>query len=400
MSSVRVLGSIILIVALLLLNGCKSDISEGSNESNQLSTMNREILTLENVEMKKKEKALEDYTQIGEVFVQKVSQHNSSIWEAKKTLNALKRECEASILTPSERVAIENVDKTTTQMIGNGESMLGQEDKVRALLIDFNRKFENQTNQQIIITLDDGGFDLINQTIRIKETISTIEQSLSFESNLRGLLLNTTIACQGIKKSRGKIGQKISIDYLSYTVLEVESFTKMGTAMFSKLTNGKFIKVNVEILNNAKETKEIFSPRFRLIDGLGREYDRLNDDYLYITDTISFGNQLQPGLPIKGSVVFEVPKDSSDLMLTIKGDALSLSQVVVVLNEIQDIGVENSLKEHQDKIMDQAMEDGRRVTEKIMGQCNPPFECSSSCSEYGSVGQKDCSSSEVCCLGI
>jgi len=36
--------------------------------------------------------------------------------------------------------------------------------------------------------------------------------------------------------------------------------------------------------------------------------------------------------------------------------------------------------------------------EDIMNQCDAPFSCSSSCSEYMDMGQKDCPSGQVCCM--
>src|SRR3989338_1970266 len=63
-----------------------------------------------------------------------------------------------------------------------------------------------------------------------------------------------------------KIGENVEVDYLNYKVTKAETFTEMGTSVFGKETTGKFVKVYLDIKNNAKETKQIFTPRFKLVD--------------------------------------------------------------------------------------------------------------------------------------
>jgi len=194
------------------------------------------------------------------------------------------------------------------------------------------------------------------------------------------------------------MNQNIQVDYLTYKVTRVETFTEMGTSFYNKKTNGKFVKVYLDITNNAKETKQIFSPRFRLIDSQNRQFDRLSDDMLYISDYLEFGKQLQPSLAVSGAIVFELPKDSENLNLIIKGNWVSIEEVRVPLSNIKNIGVDTTQKEEQDKMWDQAMEEGEAKMEEIMGKCNAPFKCSSNCAKYSDTGQKDCPSGQVCCM--
>ena len=194
------------------------------------------------------------------------------------------------------------------------------------------------------------------------------------------------------------MNQNVDIDYLTYKVTKVETFTEMGISLFKKETNGKFVKVYIEITNNAKETKEIFSPRFKLEDNQERKYDRISDDILYISDGLELGKQLQPGLMTSGAIVFEMPKDSSDLFLLISGDWLSVSEVKIALSNVKNIGKETTLKEEQDEMWNEAMEESEEKVEEIMGKCNSPYKCSSDCAVASDVGQKDCSSEQVCCL--
>jgi hypothetical protein len=183
------------------------------------------------------------------------------------------------------------------------------------------------------------------------------------------------------------IGNNIDVDDLRYKIVKVESFTEMGSSMMSKETTGKFVKVYLEITNMGKETQTLFTPRFKVVDNQDRKYDRLSDDMMYISDYISFGEQLQPGLKKEGAIVFELPMDSTDLSLEIRGNWVSASEIDVSLSTISDIGQDTTL---EDKVQGQI--------DEMMSKCNSPFTCSSSCSEYMDTGQKDCPSGQLCCM--
>jgi len=194
------------------------------------------------------------------------------------------------------------------------------------------------------------------------------------------------------------MNEDIDVDYLTYKVTKAETFTEMGTSMFNKETEGKFVKVYLKITNNAKETKDIFSPRFKIEDNQERRYDRLSDDMMYIADYLEFGKQLQPGLGTSGAIIFEMPKDSEDLKLIISGDWISNTEVKITLSNIGNIGKDTTQKEEQDEMMDDLMDESEVQMEEMMNKCDSPFECSSSCPEYMDVGQKDCPTGEVCCM--
>lgn len=170
------------------------------------------------------------------------------------------------------------------------------------------------------------------------------------------------------KETIYSMNEDVSVDYLKYKVTKVETFTEMGSSFLKKETNGKFVKVSLDILNNAKETKTIMTPRFRIHDSQERKYDRLSGDMMYIADPIEFGKQVQPGLSTSGAIIFEMPKDSEDLTLIISGDWLSISEVKVSLSDIKDIGKETSLKDKNDAAMDEAMADSQAQVDALMAQ--------------------------------
>jgi len=200
------------------------------------------------------------------------------------------------------------------------------------------------------------------------------------------------------KVNEYSMNQDIEVDYLTYEVIKVETFTKMGNSIFKKETDGKFVKVYLKITNYAKETKQIFTPRFKIIDAQDRHFDRVSGDILYISDGLNIGKQLQPSLTVSGAIVFELPKDSNELKIEIGGDWASVTKVIVVLSNIENIGTDSTLKEKQDEMMDGVIEEAEKKTEELLNQCNTPFTCASSCPDYMDVGQKNCPSGQLCCM--
>ena len=142
----------------------------------------------------------------------------------------------------------------------------------------------------------------------------------------------------GLPAITARMGENVQVDDLTYKVTRAETFTVMGASLFEKETSGKFVKVYLDITNSGKETQQAFSSRFTLVDSQNRQFDRLSDDSLYISDAVEFGIQLQPSLTSSGAVVFEIPKDSYGLRLVINGDWLSTSEAEVEISDVTNIG--------------------------------------------------------------
>ncbi len=150
-----------------------------------------------------------------------------------------------------------------------------------------------------------------------------------------------------------RMNEPVQVDYLIYTITKAESFTEMGNEFMNKRTDGIFIKIYLKIANNAKETKDLFTPRFKLIDKKGRSFDRLSDDILYVADGLEFGKQLQPGLSTSGAIVFELPKDFEGLGLVISGDWMSTTEKLVLIDTLQNIGTDTTLKQRDEQVLSQ-----------------------------------------------
>jgi len=73
-------------------------------------------------------------------------------------------------------------------------------------------------------------------------------------------------------------------------------------------------------------------------------------------------------------------------------------RAIVNLGVIKNIDTDTTLQADQDATWDDLMDDSQQEWEEMMNKCISPFSCTSSCSEYMSIGQKDCDSGQVCCM--
>lgn len=128
------------------------------------------------------------------------------------------------------------------------------------------------------------------------------------------------------------IGEKIIVDDISYMVNNVKTFVTLGN-YFKEKADGVFYVIDLTIENIGKETQNIFSSRFKLIDDQGRIFDEDSEAKYKLNNPIDFGEQIHPNLPIKGTIVFDLPKDAKGLKLEIKGDWLSVEKVLVDLGK-------------------------------------------------------------------
>lgn len=134
-----------------------------------------------------------------------------------------------------------------------------------------------------------------------------------------------------------KLFENVVVDDVSYAVEKVRRVSQVGEyigeSLFGVKADGRFYVVFLRIENTAKESKNIYSNRFRIIDDKDRKYDPDTEAEFYYKNSIKFGEQIQPNLPITGVKIFDLPTDATGLKLEITGDWLSISKVLVDIDE-------------------------------------------------------------------
>lgn len=137
-----------------------------------------------------------------------------------------------------------------------------------------------------------------------------------------------------------QIGERAVVDNLAYVVnsaVKMDSIKSENASLVSLLSSspsdevtaeGVFIVINLTIENIGNESKNLYISRLNIVDSLGRKFSSLGKAESAYGGKIDFGKQLQPGLPVHGTKVFDIPKNSTGLKLEVGSSSLFSSKAV------------------------------------------------------------------------
>ncbi|MFH0798531.1 MAG: DUF4352 domain-containing protein [Candidatus Woesearchaeota archaeon] len=163
------------------------------------------------------------------------------------------------------------------------------------------------------------------------------------------------------------LGKPITIKNIKFTVNSVTGYKQIGTSMFGKKTNGEFYKVCLSLENLGKTSLYLYDsamiePQFVLSDSQDRQFDSNFESEMYIDDKLDMMEQLQPGLPVDGCKIFELPTNVKGLKLLISKGWLTNEAISVTIND-NEVKHEEAETSQQDKI-DAQMAEARTASEE------------------------------------
>lgn len=130
-----------------------------------------------------------------------------------------------------------------------------------------------------------------------------------------------------------QIGEAVLVGDIAYRVNKVSTASEVG-GYYGVEAKGIFYIIDLTIENKGKQAENLFASTMTIIDSESREFDYDTSAEIYYEGdktAISFGEQLQPGLPISGVKIFDLPKTATGLKLKIKGSGLSTAVAYVDL---------------------------------------------------------------------
>jgi len=121
-----------------------------------------------------------------------------------------------------------------------------------------------------------------------------------------------------------KFGERIVHGDWAYTFNNMETKSEIGEnvlgSFIGEKADGIFLVFDVTIENIGKKTDYYLSDLIQIIDNQDRVFDHDSTAEIYLKDGESFGfDQIQPGLPKRGKIVFDVPKDIKGNLRISKG---------------------------------------------------------------------------------
>jgi hypothetical protein len=109
-----------------------------------------------------------------------------------------------------------------------------------------------------------------------------------------------------------RIGTPVRDGKFEFVVTKVQSGqASIGDQYLNQKAQGQFVIVSVTVTNTAGEAQEFLGSTAKAFDASGREYSPSTSAAMYLKDSNSFIEQINPGNTVSGQVVFDVPKGTT-----------------------------------------------------------------------------------------
>lgn len=127
------------------------------------------------------------------------------------------------------------------------------------------------------------------------------------------------------------LGDAVRDGKFEFTVTEVESgVASVGDEMFGQTAQGQYVLVHLTVENIGDEAQYFDGSSQELVDTAGRKHSADSSAAIYLDDSNSFLNQINPGNSVEGIVVFDVPADAELASITLH-DSMFSGGVTVAL---------------------------------------------------------------------
>lgn len=129
----------------------------------------------------------------------------------------------------------------------------------------------------------------------------------------------------GDKNNPALIGENVIAGGISFKVTSVKTISSVGSEYLGEDADGIFLVIDLMMENNGKESVQIISDYFRLIDSQQRKFESDNQAWIYLDENV-FLKQLQPTIPTKGQIIFDIPTHSETYILEVTDNIFALDR--------------------------------------------------------------------------
>lgn len=131
-----------------------------------------------------------------------------------------------------------------------------------------------------------------------------------------------------------QVGDRVTVGDRAYTITTVKTTSSVGDNEYTKKeATGIYVLVTMTIENIGKESSTMSSNDVKIIDSEGRTFESDTQAWAALEDNILL-KQIQPGLPVTGETVFDVPK-GIDATLQVTDGGWTTEPVNISLGTVQ-----------------------------------------------------------------
>jgi hypothetical protein len=152
---------------------------------------------------------------------------------------------------------------------------------------------------------------------RLRNTIGSIVVAAAITLTGACATPSTTVDAPGTGTETGKarssgrtigIGKTAKDGEFTFTVTRVKNGPKrIGDQYLGTSPQGKFVYVYVTVANHGDEAQAFFGDDQKLLAG-GKEYSADSEAAVYLEDSQSLFEEINPGNRVKGILIYDIPK--------------------------------------------------------------------------------------------
>lgn len=103
------------------------------------------------------------------------------------------------------------------------------------------------------------------------------------------------------------VGDRVVVGERAYTITDVRTASSVGDEYSRQSASGVFVIVTMTVENIGKESATLSTSDAKIIDSEGRTFESDTEAWSALEQNILL-EQIQPGLPVTGQTIFDVPK--------------------------------------------------------------------------------------------
>jgi hypothetical protein len=120
------------------------------------------------------------------------------------------------------------------------------------------------------------------------------------------------------------IGTPVRDGKFEFTVTSVEpGGARVGSDLLGQDAQGQYVLVHMTVTNTGDQAQYFDGSSQKAFDAQDREFSADTTAAVYLGDANSFLNQINPGITVEGTVVFDVPADATLTRLTLHDSPFS-----------------------------------------------------------------------------
>jgi hypothetical protein len=119
------------------------------------------------------------------------------------------------------------------------------------------------------------------------------------------------------------IGTPVRDGKFEFTVTKTSTASQVGNSFLNKKAQGEYVLVNVKVKNTADQANAFSGTDQKLTDGAGHTYSADDEAAIYLEDSKSLYEEINPGNQVKGVVLFDVPRATKPAAIELHDSAFS-----------------------------------------------------------------------------